>query len=200
MVIPPRRRNTPALALESGGFGRKKRSAFASIGGQFEGEEGGRLMTRIQFHAMPTELARRYQAGGADAYGRAPERRVADGSRVPCRHCLEDVAGGEGYLILAYRPFSELQPYAETGPIFLHAGPCERRPDAGETPPMLLRSQQMIVRGYGRDERIIYGTGQVVPTDRIAETAAWLLDRSDVAFIHVRSATNNCFQCRIDRP
>jgi hypothetical protein len=25
------------------------------------------------------------------------------------------------------------------------------------------------------------------------------LERDDVAFVHVRSASNNCFQCRIDR-
>ena len=54
---------------------------------------------------------------------RAPERQVSDGSAVPCRHCLSDVAAGEPFLILAHRPFPEAQPYAETGPIFLRAGP-----------------------------------------------------------------------------
>jgi hypothetical protein len=57
----------------------------------------------------------------------------------------------------------------------------------------------MIVRGYSADERIVYGTGAVVATDRIAETATALLERDDVAFVHVRSASNNCFQCRIVR-
>jgi hypothetical protein len=57
----------------------------------------------------------------------------------------------------------------------------------------------MIVRGYSADERIVYGTGAVVATDRIEETAATLFARDDVAFVHVRSASNNCFQCRIDR-
>ncbi|HYU16994.1 MAG TPA: DUF1203 domain-containing protein [Candidatus Acidoferrum sp.] len=158
------------------------------------------MMTRIQFRAMPTDVARAYQSGQPDAYGHVPERVVAEeGSGVPCRHCLDDVAAGEDYLILAYRPFSGLQPYAETGPIFLHANACERRPDASETPRMFLRRPQMIVRGYSKDERIVYGTGQVVATDRIAETAASLLGRAEVDFVHVRSATNNCFQCRIDR-
>ena len=35
----------------------------------------------------------------------------------------------------------------------------------------------MIVRGYSADERIVYGTGAVVATDRIAETATALLAR-----------------------
>ncbi len=157
-------------------------------------------MTRIRFEAMPTDVARGYQSGGLDAYGQSPERRTADQRfRVPCRHCLTDVAPGEEYLVLAYRPFTTLQPYTETGPIFLHAKGCERHPAAEDTPEMLRKSSQMIVRGYSADERIVYGTGAVVATDRIAETAAALLARDDVAFVHVRSASNNCFQCRIDR-
>jgi hypothetical protein len=157
-------------------------------------------MTRITFEAMATDVARGYQSGSPDAYGQSPERRTADGRfRVPCRHCLTDVVPGEEYLVLAYRPFTTLQPYTETGPIFLHAKTCERHPTAEHTPEMLHKSSQMIVRGYSADERIVYGTGAVVATDRIAETAAMLLERDDVAFVHVRSASNNCFQCRIDR-
>jgi hypothetical protein len=57
----------------------------------------------------------------------------------------------------------------------------------------------MLVRGYSTDERIVYGTGSVVPSDRIAATAASLLARPDIAFVHLRSASNNCFQCRIER-
>jgi hypothetical protein len=156
--------------------------------------------THIRFRAMPTAVARRFQAGEPDAYNRPPETRVSDGSsRVPCRHCLADVPVGEEYLVLAYRPFGDLQPYAETGPVFLHARTCDRHPDTSETPEYLLRSPQMIVRGYSAEERIIYGTGAVVPPDRIAEVASSLLGRPEVAFVHVRSATNNCFQCRIDR-
>jgi Protein of unknown function (DUF1203) len=158
--------------------------------------------TRIRFEAMATDVARGYQAGGLDAYGRVPERRTAAANgqfRVPCRHCLTDVAPGDDYLVLAYRPFATLQPYTETGPIFLHANACERHPSAEQMPEYLRRSSQMIVRGYSADERIVYGTGAVVATDRIAETAAALLAREDVAFVHVRSASNNCYQCRIDR-
>jgi hypothetical protein len=158
------------------------------------------MPTTICFRAMPTQIARRLQAGGPDAYGQPPERRTADGSsRVPCRHCLTDVPIGEDYLVLAYRPFAGLQPYAETGPVFLHARECARLDDASAPPALLLKSPQMIVRGYSVDERIVYGTGALVPTSEIAAAAASLLSRDDVAFVDVRSATNNCFQCRVDR-
>ncbi len=156
-------------------------------------------MTALKFMAMPTETARAYQAGGADAYGRTPERRVSDGDGVPCRHCLQDVAAGEEYLILAYRPFPEPQPYAETGPIFLHAARCERHPEAGETPKLFREREHLLMRGYGADDRILYGTGTMVRAGDVADRAAELLDRPDVAYVHLRSASNNCFQCRIER-
>ena len=156
-------------------------------------------MTSLKFMAMPTDIARTYQSGQPDAYGRVPERRVSDGDGVPCRHCLTDVAAGEDYLILAYRPFPDLQPYAETGPIFLHAAPCERHPEAGDTPDMFFKREHLLIRGYGQDDRILYGTGQVARSEDIAGIAASLLERSEIAYVHLRSASNNCFQCRIDR-
>ncbi|RJT38549.1 DUF1203 domain-containing protein [Mesorhizobium waimense] len=152
----------------------------------------------IQFKALPTEDVRALQCGGPDAYGHRPERSISDGDGVPCRHCLRNVAAGDAYLILAYRPFPELQPYAETGPIFLHAQECERAAEAGALPDML-ESSDYIVRGYGRDDRIVYGSGGVIPTAAIAARAEALFERDDIAYVHVRSARNNCYQCRIER-
>ena len=64
---------------------------------------------------------------------------------------------------------------------------------------MVRDKEQILMRGYGHDDRIVYGTGKVITTSAIAEAAEKLLDRSDVAYIHLRSASNNCYQCRIDR-
>ncbi|OBQ96082.1 DUF1203 domain-containing protein [Mesorhizobium sp. AA23] len=152
----------------------------------------------IQFKALPTEAVRALQRGGPDAYGHTPERGISDGDGVPCRHCMKNVATGDSYLILAYRPFPELQPYAETGPIFLHADECQRPAEADALPEML-QSSDYIVRGYGKDDRIVYGSGAVVPTGDIAARAETLFERDDIAYIHVRSARNNCYQCRIER-
>jgi len=152
----------------------------------------------IQFKALPTEAVRALQRGGPDAYGRTPEHRISDGDGVPCRHCMKNVAEGEAYLIVAYRPFPELQPYAETGPLFLHAQECERAAEVDDLPEMLA-SSDYIVRGYGKDDRIVYGSGAVTPTGEIAARAQTLFARDDIAYIHVRSARNNCYQCRIDR-
>lgn len=151
----------------------------------------------IRFTAIPTETVRAYQAGGPDANGQTPERHVSDGGGNPCRHCLGMVPKGAALLVLAHRPFPAPQPYAEIGPIFLCAGPCA--PGGGPDLPAMLASPDYIVRGYGEDHRIVYGTGAVTPTAQIPARAAELFRDARVAYVHVRSARNNCFQCRIDR-
>ncbi|CCM75420.1 DUF1203 domain-containing protein [Rhizobium mesoamericanum] len=155
-------------------------------------------MTDIRFCAMPTADAENLWNGGRDAYGFLPETMVSDGPGHPCRHCLKNIDAGQELLVFAYRPFPELQPYAETGPIFLHKQPCERYA-AEEVLPPVLTSPDFIVRGYNTENRIVYGTGAVTLTPDIRSYATQLLDRPDIAYVHVRSARNNCYQCRIDR-
>ncbi|WP_274628646.1 DUF1203 domain-containing protein [Arvimicrobium flavum] len=152
----------------------------------------------IRFVALPTNEVRSLQGGAADAYGATPERKISDGDGVPCRHCLRNVEAGEPYLVLAYRPFPRLQPYAETGPIFLHAEPCARAPETDALPELFGKSKDYILRGYNSEDRIVYGTGRVTPTAEILAYAANLLERDDIAYVHMRSARNNCFQCRIE--
>lgn len=152
----------------------------------------------VQFVALDTQIVRHLQAGGADANGQVPERAISTGSGTPCRHCLKPIEEGEPFLILAHRPFPAPQPYAEQGPIFLHARACKRHVCTGEVPE-ILESPVYIVRGYDAEDRIVYGTGKVVPTDQVSDTAAEMLDDRSIAYAHVRSATNNCYQCRIDR-
>ena len=150
----------------------------------------------IRFTAIPSADAEALRAGALDAYGNPPEHRTSPGG-MPCRHCLGQIEAGDAMLVLAYRPFATLQPYAETGPIFLHAMPCHRY-EASEILPPMLTSPDYIVRGYGHDDRIVYGSGAVTETARIAAYAEELLASGGIAYVHVRSARNNCFQCRID--
>jgi hypothetical protein len=152
----------------------------------------------IKFIALETSVVRALQEGGHDANGQAPERQVSPGSGIPCRHCLRPVAEGEPFLVLAHRPFPAPQPYAEQGPIFLHADACPQHA-AGAEVPRMLASPRYIVRGYNRDDRIVYGSGQIVPTGDIPTAASKMFEDERIAYIHVRSASNNCYQCRMER-
>jgi hypothetical protein len=148
------------------------------------------------FTAIPTDIVRAYRAGGPDANGQVPERHVSNGDGNWCRHCLGRIATGQEMLVLAHRPFPSPQPYAEVGPIFLCADDCAAW--AGQGLPAILDSADYLVRGYGADDRIVYGTGAVTARDAIVRRAAELLGDARVAYVHVRSARNNCFQVRID--
>lgn len=154
-------------------------------------------MTKLVFAAMNPGEADAIRQGEPDAYGQKPERSRAAGT-FPCRACLGQIKDGEEMLLLAYRPFPKLQPFAETGPVFIHMEPCGPY-RAQEVLPPMLDSPDYIVRGYGHDDRIVYGTGAVIPVQKISVRAGELLERDDVAYVHVRSARNNCYQCRIDR-
>lgn len=152
----------------------------------------------VHFSPLDTHAVRALQTGGPDANGQIPERHISDGSGVPCRHCLQQVENGASYLILSFRPFPAPQPYAEQGPIFLHAEPCAPWRGNGTIPPMLA-SPRYILRGYDATDRIVYGTGHIVETESIPTEAGRMLEDPAIAYVHVRSASNNCYQCRIDR-
>ena len=152
----------------------------------------------MRFVALPTDVVRQYQLGGPDANGQAPERQLCTGSGNPCRHCLAMIREGADMLVLAHRPFPTPQPYAELGPIFLCADPCARG-GGGSVLPEVLASPDYIVKGYGANDRIVYGTGGVVATDAIPARAEALFADPEVTYLHVRSSRNNCYQCRIDR-
>lgn len=155
-------------------------------------------MPEPRYHPLPSDAVRALRHGGRDAYGNLPERVRSDGPGNPCRHCLDFVPEGAEMLIAAWRPFGALQPYAETGPIFLCAGECAAWSGEG-MPPILSGSPDYLLKGYTADERILYGTGRVVPREEIAAYAAELLEREEIAFVDLRSARNNCFQLRMTR-
>ena len=132
-------------------------------------------MTHLTFHPLAADIVAALRAKGVDAYGLAPERAVSSGDGMPYRHCLGNIAQGAAMLILAHRPFGALQPYAETGPIFLCADDCPAFDD----------------------ERICYGTGKIVPPALIMSYAVQLFEQGEIAFVDFRSASNNCFLTRI---
>lgn len=151
---------------------------------------------QLVFHPLDPAFVASVRSGGPDANGQPAERALSDGKGVPCRSCLCDVPRGADYLILAARPFPKPQPYAELGPIFLCAEDCT--PWGGTGLPSILRSApDYLLKAYGADHRIIYGTGQISASTDLESYAAQLLSRGDVAYVDVRSARNNCFQTRI---
>lgn len=153
---------------------------------------------KLHVRGIASELVRQLRIGAVgDANGQPAVRRTARGMANPCRHCLQLIADGEPMLVLAHRPFAEPQPYAEVGPIFIHADECPHY-DAPTLPPWFAYLTPALVRGYGADHWIKYETGSVVAGPELTTTCQTILADPDVAYVHVRSKYN-CFQCRVDR-
>ena len=151
----------------------------------------------LDVRGISTDWVEHVRRGGADANGRPALVRPAEGLANPCRHCLGLIAAGDDKLVLAYRPFDTPQPYAETGPIFLHRDQCTRY-ESDALPDWFVFMDPAIVRGYGDDHWIRYDTGDVVPGPAIDAACRRILDDPTIAYVHVRSKYN-CFQCRVDR-
>ena len=154
-------------------------------------------MKKLIFLPMETDAVRALQRGGPDANGRTPEKFMSDGTGLPCRHCLANIEEGDEVLVLSHKPFQTKQPYAEQGPIFLHSVECGPYEKIESLPAMYAPDEQLLLRGYSKEERIIYGTGTITENSNIAQIADRIFRNPDVQFIHARSASNNCYQFKI---
>lgn len=154
---------------------------------------------KLKFLPMPTDQYTTFLDGGLDAHGNKPHRAICNDEGMPCRHCLQDIAKGEEFLAFAYSPFTTKHAYAEVGPIFLHAKACTAY-DANGVPPSFLTREHYMIRGYSKATKAIqYGTGQRAASTDIETQAAKILQNDDCEYVHLRSATNTCFACRIER-
>jgi hypothetical protein len=152
---------------------------------------------KLAVRGIPTNAVERLRAGGLDANGQPALVAIAEGSRNPCRHCLQLIAEGEEMLVLSYRPFAHAQPYAETGPIFLHRQDCPRY-EASQLPVWIAQMTPAIIRGYDRNDWIKYETGAVVSGNELGVESEKILADGTTAYVHIRSRFN-CFQCRVER-
>lgn len=154
-------------------------------------------VVKLVIRGIDSEFVSLIRKGGKDANGQLAHSIKAVGLANPCRHCLQLITEGDDKLVLAYRPFETLQPYAEVGPIFLHQRECQRY-EADHLPAWFTHLQPALIRGYGYDDWIRYDTGNVVNGRDLESESRRVLGNADVAYVHIRSKYN-CFQCRVDR-
>ena len=154
-------------------------------------------MTELRIVGLETDYVETLRARRLDRFGNRLEAAPAE-PRWPCRHCLEEIEEGAGSLVPAHSPFPAPGPYSEVGPIFICAEECAPYGETGRIPPVV-RDRLVVVRGYGHDDRIVYGTGEIVAGPEVPDLAKRLLARPEVAYLHVRTARNGCYLCRIER-
>ncbi|MGQ0842230.1 DUF1203 domain-containing protein [Actinokineospora sp.] len=116
----------------------------------------------------------------------------------PLRCCLRDSPPGDEVAIVAWSPFPWRGAYAETGPIVVHATPCDPAPR--DALPAQFRGRRQILRPYGPDHRIAYDhTRLVEPDDDLDAAIAELLAVDEITFIHARNVLSGCYSFTVER-
>ncbi|MDX6527427.1 MAG: hypothetical protein QOI43_2938 [Gaiellales bacterium] len=154
-------------------------------------------MKTSSFRIVPlrTEIADAARsAAGQDAAGHRVV--TADSPRgYPCRHCLRWARPGEHMILFPFAAIPPGRPYSESGPIFVHADPCERYAATKEFPAAFREGR--VLRAYNSDHDMIAaelanGEGPEAVIERF-------LQKPETAFVHVRSASHGCFTMEIER-
>jgi len=155
------------------------------------------LMKTSNFRIVPlrteiAEAARRTAETGAADHAVV----VADSPNShPCRHCLRWAEPGERMVLFPFAAIAPGHPYSESGPIFIHAEPCERYAATQEYPPEFRKGRS--IRAYDAQQNII--AAEVVNGSEPEAIIEKFLQKSETAFVHVRSASHGCYTMEIER-
>jgi len=143
------------------------------------------------------------QTDVAEAARRAAESGAANHRLViadspngyPCRHCLRWAKPGERMILFPFAAIPKGKPYSESGPIFVHAEPCERYSATDEFPSDFRRGRS--IRAYDFERNII--AAEVVNGSEPEVIIEKFLEKPETAFVHVRSASHGCYTMEIQR-
>ena len=163
------------------------------LGAMTRNSDGGRLI----FEPIPPAMLEQIRAAAVDEAGNRLAVQVDPDGGSPLRCCLRESVPGERVLLIAYTPPGTRGPYAERGPVFIHAEPCPgyRTPD--QYPPGL-RHRQQVVRAYDRQGRIADGV-LVSDCGQALTMIRELLARPDVPIVHVRNVGHGCYNFAVRR-
>lgn len=132
------------------------------------------------------------RAAGVDEHGNPFTGYPAQGWE-PLRCCLRLARTAEQIALIGYRRFETVSPWAEVGPVYVHAAPCTGYQSGAGLPPEL-RTGPRILRGYTADGTLAYDHITNVPAGVDIEAPLRdLLAAPEVAEVHVRPVLTQCF-------
>jgi Protein of unknown function (DUF1203) len=147
----------------------------------------------LHFLPIPLEIAQEARRMRRDRFG---HRLAVTRTIAPCRLCLRISNEPEDLILLSYQPLPDTGPYAEVGPIFVHALDCAPYAEVKKFPDDFV-IRPLIVRAYGREGQIA-GAAVTQPGAAQARAAAYLADDS-IAEVHVRHISYTCYDFKIVR-
>ena len=121
---------------------------------------------------------------------------TADSPRgYPCRHCLRWAQPGERMILFPYAAIAPGRPYSESGPIFVHAEPCDRYAATHEFPSEFRKGR--VLRAYNSQNAMI--AAEVANGEGPEAVIERFLQKPETAFVHVRSASHGCYTMEVER-
>jgi hypothetical protein len=147
----------------------------------------------MHFLPIPAEIANEARAKRRDRFG---HRLSITKTQAPCRLCLRISTAAEDLILLSYQPCADTGPYAEIGPIFIHADPCTPYSAIGVFPEDF-STRSLVLRAYRNDGHIV--DAAVVGPGKAADRAADFLSDANVAEVHVRHVSYTCYDFKIVR-
>jgi hypothetical protein len=102
---------------------------------------------------------------------------------------------GERVILFPYPAIPPGHPYSESGPIFVHADPCERYRATREYPSAFRNGR--VFRAYNTNYDMIHA--EVVNGSEPEAVVEKLLQNPKTAFVHVRSVTHGCYTFGVER-
>jgi hypothetical protein len=152
------------------------------------------MFSELEFLPVPATDLDRIRCNGHDDHGN-PLAAFDSGAGAPLRCCLRMSTDGERIALIAYRPSPLGGPYAEVGPVFIHAAECSGH--AGPGFPADFHDRLAVLRPYDEAGQMLDGV-LAQPGTSEGELKR-LFDDPAVALVHVRNVIAGCWNFSVRR-
>jgi uncharacterized protein DUF1203 len=152
-------------------------------------------VAEFRFLPIDADLVRTVRETLRDEHGNVLHVQVSD-APAPCRACLRIAASGTRLILFAHRPFTTNGPYAEIGPVYVHAEACAPY-CAHDGFPADFRPRRLTFRAYDHAGSI--NDGMLAEGVDAEKTLAHLFADERVATVHVRNPAWGCFDFAVER-
>ncbi len=152
------------------------------------------MFSELEFLPVPATDLDRIRCNGHDDHGN-PLVAFDSGAGAPLRCCLRMSTKGEQITLIAYRPSPLGGPYAEVGPVFVHATECPGPSDPDF--PADFRERRAVLRPYDASGQMLDGV-LAEPGTAPGELKR-LFDDPAVELVHVRNVIAGCWNFSVRR-
>jgi Protein of unknown function (DUF1203) len=158
----------------------------------------------FRVRAIPSSTLAEIRLAGHDRFGNELRPIVDADGGSPLRCCLRPSTPGETLYLIAHRPFARPGPYAEAGPVFVHAGACPGYRENDAYPAGYRDWPPMVFRPYRHDaelncDAIAYDAIQIGGGDTAETLIRRIFADPTITFIHTRNVHAGCFMFSITR-